>query len=558
MDKAPAQSEHEECARERAECTRIILESDAEKKLIIAGPGTGKSYLFQQMCEQFVEDDDRQILVLTFINELVDDLSRDLCGLAEVKTLHSFALSRIPGDKYVYMNLGDVIGLDFKLIEGDQIDYHPIFCKLINREKALEFYSARRRYYNYFSPHSSVYTLIKIFEQDISRIPEYSFVLVDEYQDFNRLESRLLELLAIKNPILLVGDDDQSLYDFKFAEPGQIRSKFSSGDYATFNLPYCSRCTRVIIEAYADLIKSAQSRGFLEARAEKPYHYFPNPEKDALSLAYPHIAVKRSVYEKTVAYNIDSEIQSLIDPKVNQLPSILVITPLRRQVDDIAKGLRKRGFTNVEAPQSKAKDSVMDGFRLMLGDASCNLAWRLLFESECERLGTRDRLAEVVRESARSGEAFKSILTVDERRKIRKTNATLRKIRDNAEIDEAALDTALKVLRYDKMEIAQVRLREELTERKISKNIFKHIPIKIVTMLGAKGLTRDFTFLVNFDNRYLLERGADSTLKVTDGSICRFLVALTRARKRVSIYTTKSVYPTYVQWLASERVEDKT
>ena len=77
-------------------------------------------------------------------------------------------------------------------------------------------------------------------------------------------------------------------------------------------------------------------------------------------------------------------------------------------------------------------------------------------------------------------------------------------------------------------------------------------------MLGAKGLTRDYAFLVNFDDRFLLDRGNGNTMKITDNSICKFLVALTRAKERVCIYTGKDEYPTYVKWIADGFIDDCT
>ena len=47
-------------------------------------------------------------------------------------------------------------------------------------------------------------------------------------------------------------------------------------------------------------------------------------------------------------------------------------------------------------------------------------------------------------------------------------------------------------------------------------------------------------------------------MKITDGGICKFLVALTRAKERVCIYTGKDVYPTYVEWIADEFIDDRT
>ena len=302
----------------RRACTDAIISSDADKKLIVAGPGTGKSFLFQEICKRNLQKGAAKNLALSFINELVDDLARDLYQLAEVRTLHSFALSRIPRDKNVFLRLGSVIERDYSIAFGKQVDFNNIFCNLLDADKELTFYSKRRRYYTFFSPHCSVYTLIKMFEQNEERIPVYSQILIDEFQDFNKLESRLLSLLAERSPVLIVRDDDQSLYDFKHARPVDIREKHASGEFATFPLPYCSRCTRVIVSAYSNVVEKAQAEGYLQERAPKEYLYFPSAEKNRVSDAHPRIVLKRSVYQDTIAYNIDKEIKSLFDPRDSQ------------------------------------------------------------------------------------------------------------------------------------------------------------------------------------------------------------------------------------------------
>jgi len=50
----------------------------------------------------------------------------------------------------------------------------------------------------------------------------FSHVLVDEYQDLNKAEQALIDLLAEKASLTVAGDDDQSIYRFKFAHPGGI------------------------------------------------------------------------------------------------------------------------------------------------------------------------------------------------------------------------------------------------------------------------------------------------------------------------------------------------
>lgn len=52
---------------------KAVVSSASDKKLVIGGPGTGKTMLFRQLLEHAPGDPDQR-LVLTFINNLKDDL----------------------------------------------------------------------------------------------------------------------------------------------------------------------------------------------------------------------------------------------------------------------------------------------------------------------------------------------------------------------------------------------------------------------------------------------------------------------------------------------------
>ena len=89
---------YEEFSELRGRATSEVLNSDAEKRIIIAGPGTGKSYLFQEVCKYLISQNRTNILALSFINELVDDLAVDFFILPYhfllMPTLIGFRLSR--------------------------------------------------------------------------------------------------------------------------------------------------------------------------------------------------------------------------------------------------------------------------------------------------------------------------------------------------------------------------------------------------------------------------------------------------------------------------------
>ena len=49
----------------------------------------------------------------------------------------------------------------------------------------------------------------------------FDHVLVDEYQDLNRAEQQLVEIMA-NGSYVVIGDEDQSVYSFKHAHPEGI------------------------------------------------------------------------------------------------------------------------------------------------------------------------------------------------------------------------------------------------------------------------------------------------------------------------------------------------
>ena len=89
----------------------------------------------------------------------------------------------------------------------------------------------------------------------------FKYVLVDEYQDTNPLQYRLVTLLAKGGEICVVGDDDQSIYKFAGADIGNIlafESQFQ--DAKVIRLEQNYRSTNTILTAANEVISNNKHR----------------------------------------------------------------------------------------------------------------------------------------------------------------------------------------------------------------------------------------------------------------------------------------------------------
>jgi len=209
----------------RRACVDAVVNSPARKKLVAAGPGTGKTFLFQDILKG-----KNGALTLTFVNALVDDLSLKLYGLSEVMTLHGYALHLLKNTFKgvpcrIHPLVRKVIEQDAVVLLGDSVDFEALINTRADNDARLAFYAGRRQYYGYFHYTDAIYAAVLHLERQGVRIPEYPLVVVDEFQDFTDLEVSLLELLARKSPVLFAGDDDQALYAFRKASPKHIRDR---------------------------------------------------------------------------------------------------------------------------------------------------------------------------------------------------------------------------------------------------------------------------------------------------------------------------------------------
>jgi DNA helicase-2/ATP-dependent DNA helicase PcrA len=99
----------------------------------------------------------------------------------------------------------------------------------------------------------------------------YPHVLVDEYQDLNLAQERLVELIAQGAEPFIVGDDDQSIYRFRGASRASLdRFKGSFPDALTVTLGRNHRSSRRIVAAAGALIANNPERLPKELRSSRP------------------------------------------------------------------------------------------------------------------------------------------------------------------------------------------------------------------------------------------------------------------------------------------------
>lgn len=91
---------------------------------------------------------------------------------------------------------------------------------------------------------------------------KFPYILVDEFQDINRLQYDIVKLLAAPlNNLFIVGDDDQSIYHFRGARPEimlNFTKDYPKAETVLLNVNY--RCSKNILERAMAVIDHNQKR----------------------------------------------------------------------------------------------------------------------------------------------------------------------------------------------------------------------------------------------------------------------------------------------------------
>jgi superfamily I DNA/RNA helicase len=555
-------------AQNRSSYVDAVLNSDSPKKLIVAGPGTGKSFLFRSYLEQHPGTD----LVLTFINNLVEDLADELGDLAVVRTFHSYCKSLLhdlkPGgitaDFEYYPPISEFVPIDIGLVRGAHVDSKEVARSLRRNDDSdglINDFLACGNYYDAVGHDDGVARVVRFLTDHPDRSPRLEHLIVDEVQDFNPLEMALIDLLSNDVDVLAAGDDDQALYVFKEATSEYIRAMAHGGEYEVFELPYCSRCTTVIVDAVSDVLGKAKSTGALDGRLEKSFGCYL-PDKAADSEAHPKIIhADCSVSRKNAPYMaryVAEQIKAIPDDHVREsrkagYPTALVIGP-SQFLPEMETVLSNAGGVHVTYERRPDRAvALIHGYRRLMKDPKSRLGWRIVLEFD--RFEKQD---EVIREAHSTGKELASLIPADFQSKHLAMVQLLRQLELEESVDDALLETLLDAV---SMDLLAVQRFLDVLPPEPPPEIPEDIPTaRITTLTGAKGLSAAYVFAVGMIDGHLPRNRSSPT----DTEICQFIVALTRTRKECHLVSTRRFgkVPTksssFIGWIDRDRITTRT
>lgn len=538
-----------------SEILKKIKESDKSLFVGVAGPGTGKSTAFKTI----IDSDDykgKKVLILSFIKKLINDLSTDFKDFSnvEVLTLHAFAKQKL-GDVDLNEDLDLIISEDFSFVYDSKIEYDKKFYENDLTEDEEKFYKERKNFYKHekelYSFNSIIYAVNRFFNKSENNIPsKYDLILIDEFQDFNKAEFELIKLLNKKSKVVVVGDDDQSLYGgFRNAKPKQIRELYKDESTEEFSLDHCYRCTEVIVDATNSLITNAKSKGFLADSLENKKFLYPKDREDnknEVSKKYDKIDFIPSVQGNKLIYELEKRIKKDIEGEGKK--RILILTPGYFK-QTIYAGLIGKGFNVVEFELfsdeqcNKIKHKkLISNFKVLTERKTDNLALRSIL-SLYLKLG---ELKDLVVKSKQENKKIWTYLNDKIKNKIECDIEIFKKVKKGK--DKL---TPKELKRFSELFTLKNLLSKMIGGfDSVAKNA---IEVEMTTVMSSKGLSADFVYYIGIDDKNILDK---ETKKFTDQKICEFLVAITRAKEKLTLISLEDKKPKILEFIDKKYINE--
>ncbi len=298
--------------------------------LVTAGPGSGKTRVLTNRISNILEVKKGKVLALTFSNKAAEEISErvknqlsvESHSRIKVETIHSFCLDLV-------LNRGNQIGLDSGLtVIEDTNDKLEILkraylnSKLILPEdkilnQALREIEKYKKNFLYpedikngggfkdiFETYNNLLKSNRMIDFDdilyysyriLIESPSvaknytrvYKYILIDEAQDLNKTQYRIIRALTPNfNNLMMVGDSAQSIYGFNGSD-SKIMTEYFVNDYnpKKFSLVENFRSTSKIIKAASKIQPNSKSLSVYPLEGELQAHAFEDEIEEAKWIA---------------------------------------------------------------------------------------------------------------------------------------------------------------------------------------------------------------------------------------------------------------------------------
>lgn len=289
---------------------------DTGPMMVIAGPGSGKTAVLTRRIQYLIEvigADPSKILVITFTRAAAEEMKERFLGLihdsstaVQFGTFHSIFYSILQQQseqklrliempeavKIMCAYLNTILEYDYEeawwraffiLSENSRLLNTGTYdVEKMNRIVGDAVFRDAINYYREYKVRKQcidfddmLIRMKQLLEQNVLVLKEcqeqYQYILVDEFQDINRVQYEILNKIALKHRnLFVVGDDDQAIYRFRGSQPEyllQFRKQYPEAERVDLTVNY--RSHKEIVEAAKVFIEYNKNRYSKEFQSSK-------------------------------------------------------------------------------------------------------------------------------------------------------------------------------------------------------------------------------------------------------------------------------------------------
>ena len=575
--------------------------------LVLAGAGSGKTKVLTTRIAYLIESgvEPYNILAITFTNKAAKEMKERVFKLVgevkdiQISTFHSFGL-------YIIKRHYNLLGYErnFTILDGDDSlvlvknivkemglntdDYNPkaIRNKISGAKNELVYpeeyekyagtdfeeivckvykkYEERLKNNNSVDFDDLLILPIKLFSvyKDILKMYQerFKYILVDEYQDTNRVQYILVNMLAARyKNICVVGDNDQAIYSWRGSDYRNILNfEKDYPDLKSVMLEENYRSTGNILKAANEVIKNNKIRKdknlwTKHEEGSKIRYHRASDEKDEASYVVKEIknllydGVRRE--EIAVLYRTNAQSRNIEEAMLRENIPYKVIGSFyfynRKEVKDLISYLKliynKNDDISLVRIINVPKRGIGDKTISNLSDKSFKLNKCIYDVIETGKEQEFKKIIEELKENSKDATLTELVDLILDKTGIRKELESEKTV--DAEIRLSNLEEFKSITRtYEENSdsptleefLEEISLVADMNEHKNETNV-----VTLMTVHAAKGLEFDYVFVIGMEEGLFPHLNSMETEDLEEERrLC--YVAITRAKKKLWLINAKS------------------